>query len=77
MGTREELVDLLKTKRVNLSFTKKDGTTRHMKCTLLDEVIPEIVGSSKEYEHHITVYDLEKEGWRSVNLDSVVVHNVW
>jgi len=64
-----------------VKFTKQDGTTRIMKCTLNFKMIPK--------EHHpkkvdipnilklmqkngiIHVYDLEKKGWRSVPFQRV------
>jgi hypothetical protein len=43
-----------------------------MFCTLKPDVIPEVHGSSGQNanEKHIVVYDLEKEGWRTLNLET-------
>jgi dihydrodipicolinate reductase len=66
--TKDELIQLLKTKDVLVEFTKKDGTKRKMLCTLKEDVIPEIVGTSVRKEGLITVFDLEKDAWRNINL---------
>ena len=54
---REWLQDLLKTEIICLTFRKKDDTIREMKCTLIDDVI--------------SVFDLEKNEWRSCRYDSI------
>ena len=44
-----------------------------MNCTLNPDVIPEIVGTSTPRpEHLITVYDIDNDGWRSINLENGV-----
>lgn len=70
--TKKELLQLLRTKEVLVSFIKKDGTKRDMFCTLKPDVIPVIAGSTREqkYEHLITVFDLEKQDWRMINLEN-------
>ena len=68
---KENLLNLLRTSEVLVSFVKKDGSTRKMFCTLKPNVIPEIHGRSvPTNENHITVYDLEAEGWRTLNLET-------
>ena len=39
-----------------------------MLCTLKEDVIPEIVGTSVRKEGLVTVFDLEKDAWRNINL---------
>lgn len=80
MITKEELVKLLKEKVVTIKFKKKDDTIRRMVCTLSKEYLPEpeklIEGQTKkekkENPDSIPVWDLEKLGWRSFRVDSVV-----
>lgn len=67
--TVEELVTLLRQKEVLVRFTKKDGTERVMRCTLQPGIIPQIYGTSvKGPEHLVTVFDLDKDAWRNINL---------
>lgn len=69
--TKENLLNLLRVKEVLVSFIKNDGTRREMFCTLKPDVIPEVHGSSgQKNENHIVVYDLEKQGWRTLNLEN-------
>ena len=61
-----------------VNFTKKDGTSRDMVCTLDPKLIPDDKKPSddkkstrKVSEEAMPVYDLEKEGWRSFCIESV------
>lgn len=63
---------------VTVTFTKKDGTERVMKCTTNDSLVPHIVEESltpkrekKPNEDVMSVYDLEAHGWRSFRWDSI------
>lgn len=63
---------------VTVTFTKKDGSERVMKCTTKDELIPQVVEESltpkrekKTNEEVMSVYDLEAAGWRSFRWDSI------
>jgi hypothetical protein len=61
---------------VTVTFTKKDGAERVMKCTLDPAVLPPtpvIEGKSerKKSENTIAVYDLETQAWRSFTIKSV------
>lgn len=58
---------------INVGFTKKNGEDRRMSCTLKDIPIdkqpkreaPERKGTS------IAVFDVDKQDWRSFNLENV------
>jgi hypothetical protein len=74
--TKEYLNEVLHQGIVTVKFTKTDGTERDMKCTLEESHI-------KPYEKKTTrektvnadlfsVWDVEKEGWRSFRFDSVI-----
>jgi hypothetical protein len=63
---------------VTVTFTKKDGSERVMKCTTNENLIPQVVEESltpkrekKLNEEVMSVYDLEAAGWRSFRWDSV------
>ena len=69
---RKWLIALLEERSIEIVFTKKDGTERTMKCTLMKDYLPETVGSEKaKNDEVLAVYDLEKEGWRSFRWDSI------
>lgn len=68
--------DLIKTEVATVTFTKKDGTERVMKCTLNPEQLPPapVTEGKKERkvnEDVIAVYDVEVQGWRSITLKSI------
>ena len=67
---------LLDTTVVNVTFIKKDGATRIMKCTLKPELLPEVVLNEEKIPRRqssstMAVYDLDADGWRSFTLTSI------
>ena len=59
-----------------VTFTKKDGTERVMKCTLEEAVLPKVelkedAKPRKESTTSMRVFDLEKQEWRSFTIKSV------
>lgn len=80
MITKDELVKLLKEKVITVKFKKKDDSIRKMICTLSEDYLPEPENSAenqekkkkKENSNTIPVWDLEKLGWRSFRVDSIV-----
>jgi hypothetical protein len=72
---KTELLDTLKSAVVSVSFTKKDGTVRNMKCTLKESLLPireDTVIRTPSTTDSIAVFDTEKEAWRSFNLGNVI-----
>jgi hypothetical protein len=68
---RKELISKLKEGDVSVTFTKKDGTERVMKCTLKEDVVPSVESSKKENVGVVVVWDTEKKSWRSFRMDSI------
>jgi len=71
-----DIRDMLKDGVIEVKFTKKDGTPRVMKCTLKEELIPvehapKGTGKVKANTDVISVFDIENNGWRSFNCNSV------
>lgn len=62
-----------------ITFTKKDGTIRDMRCTLCAGRIPADKKPTQEASNTssqtsgstVRVFDTEKQGWRSFRWDSV------
>ena len=86
MKTLDQLIAETKGKFFSVTFTKKDGTERVMKCTTSAELVP-IVESKihvtntdnpidfpkvkKVNEDVMPVYDLESKAWKSFRWDSI------
>ena len=81
--TKDELLEKLNSEAVSVTFTKADGSERTMLCTKMISKIPETQhpktdkvvkldenGNVIETDL-VTVYDLEKEGWRSFNFSKI------
>lgn len=78
---KEELLELLKEGSVSVTFTKADGTDRVMKCTKWMDLIPtenhpKTESTGGNTSDNITVFDLEKGGWRSFNITKVKEYSV-
>jgi hypothetical protein len=76
MFSKQEYQEALFGGVFNVTFTKADGTTRQMLCTLREEFLPEVnpdnASSRKENDDVVNVWDVEKDGWRSFRIDSVI-----
>lgn len=72
---RDWVVGVLKTDTVDLTFEKKDGTIREMKATLQETMLPVIEKKTdrvrKENVEVLSVFDTEKQEWRSCRFDSI------
>jgi hypothetical protein len=63
---------------VKVTFNKKDGSERVMRCTLNPKLLPKVEVKEgtekperKKSEAVIAVYDLDAQGWRSFTIKSV------
>ena len=69
------LSGILKTLEMNITFTKKDGSERKMLATLKSDKIPAYEKKTdrekKVNETILSVFDLDKQEWRSFRLDSI------
>jgi len=74
--SKSNIMNMLNTGIVNVKFTKTDGTERDMKCTLMSEIVkPHEKKTDREKkvnEDVISVWDIDKEGWRSFRYDSII-----
>lgn len=72
---KEWLRSALRTEIMTVTFEKLDGTTREMRCTLIESKIPDASkpknSGKAQSDDSIAVFDLEKQGWRSFRFDSV------
>lgn len=75
MWTREQLTEDLKTSNLTIEFTKVDGTHRVMKCTLQDSIIKPYEKKTDRVktvvDNVLSVWDLEKDSWRTVRIDAI------
>jgi len=78
---REEITTLLKEHILLVSFTKKDGTEREMRCTLKNELLPQKAVDAAKWLREdvadlVVAWDLEKNDWRSFLIPSIKRLNV-
>jgi hypothetical protein len=71
---RNILIEALTKHECTVTFTKVNGETRVMPCTLKEDVIPKIEpkGTKKPNDAVVSVWCLDKKEWRSFRVDNVV-----
>jgi hypothetical protein len=73
--SKAELAEFLKERPATVTFTKKDGTTRIMYCTLQEGVVvPHEKKTDRTKEPNdsiLPVWDLEANAWRSINVETI------
>lgn len=73
--TRALILKSIKRSGVTVSFTKKDGSSRDMLCTLAESLIPADkrpkTENTKFSDEALRVFDLDKQEWRSFRWDSI------
>ena len=73
----EELKQALQSGTRLVTFTKKDGTVREMRCTLQPDLLPpqkdleEAIQEKKVNTEALAVWDLDKEAWRAFRIDAI------
>ena len=79
----EYLKGILQTGIANVTFVKKDGTERVLRCTLSPTELPAQTDLEKAFKQQKTpnpdvlaVWDLENLGWRSFRYDSIIGFNI-
>lgn len=76
---KSDIVSALQSNICDVKFIKVNGEERLMRCTLKEDLLPEPVASDAEINRNRApsdsvqvVWDLEKTGWRSFRVDSVI-----
>lgn len=71
---REELRNRLKSSTQRVEFIKKNGDRRVMICTLRKDILQSYGTGTKRQEpsNLLTVWDCDAQGWRRVNLDTLI-----
>jgi len=74
--TKQKIKEALLENVCDIKFTKVDGTERVMRCTLKSDLVPAPEHKPEQNrtvnESVLPVWDLEKKGWRSFRIDSVL-----
>ena len=77
---RAYIKELLASDILRVSFTKVNGDSRKMYCTLQDEFVPEhkkyFSESKKNNLEVLAVFDMEKADWRSFRMDSITAFEI-
>lgn len=67
-----ELKEMLARGPMTVVFIKKDGNVRRITATTNSEWIPNKQEITQRSEKVITVYDMQKEAFRSISMDAFV-----
>lgn len=76
MLTRTDILEILANDVAEVTFVKKNGEERVMRCTLRDDLIEHVSNTSpltpkKPNLNVVPAYDLDLGEWRSFRVDSV------
>ena len=77
MLNRQQVIQDLKTKTLEVTFTKVNGDRRVMTCTLQEQYLPVLdTDGSKNYEPNTdstacSVWDIKAKGWRSFRWNNI------
>lgn len=80
MMSRDEIKEILSKNVATITFTKNDGSSRDMLCTLREDVLPpEFLNGTEQMKKKtrkqnpdvLPVWDIEKKAWRSFRVDAV------
>lgn len=79
MLSKTELKEKLSKSVAKVIFNKSDGTVRIMNCTLMSSFLPQQKLDEnvrpvprRENDEVVSVWDLDNQGWRSFNVNSVI-----
>ena len=79
MLSKIELKENLSKSVAKVVFIKSDGTVRMMNCTLMADYVPMVIREEqvahvprKQNDEVLAVWDLDNQGWRSFNVNSVI-----
>jgi len=80
-STRQEFIGLLKENILIVTFLKKNGERRVMRCTLREDLLPPkpvdyVPKERTPNPNVVAVWDLDKNEWRSFQVDSVIKYEV-
>lgn len=82
MTSKQDIMKALSERIVTVKFKKVNGEERTMKCTLLSSIVPQIHNTQDRIEKErrenpdvVAAWDVEKNGWRSFRVDSILEIN--
>jgi hypothetical protein len=68
----ENITNHLKQGTMEVTFTKKNGDVRTLKCTLSPALLPEIKNADrKTSDESLSVFDLNENAWRAFRWDTI------
>ena len=76
--TKEQIVTALKHSVCEVTFTKVNGETRTMPCTLREDIVPvyerktPVKEATDKEKATLSVWCIDKNAWRSFRVDNVV-----
>ena len=80
MNNKQDIQSLLHKHILSIDFLKRDGSLRNMTCTLREDVIKPYVKTTervkKPNEEVVSVWDIQKDEFRSFKLDSLLSYSV-
>lgn len=74
---KSNIQNLLRMWEAKITFTKKDGTERVMRCTLKEGVVVPHEKTTDRVKQPkddlLSVWDIESQGWRTITIPNITV----
>jgi hypothetical protein len=71
MMEKGNVFEILSQSIADIDYVKKDATTRKIRATLNDEIVPAVENPKTLPDTHITVFDIEKDQWRTLIIENI------
>ena len=71
MMEKVNVFEILSQSIADIDYVKKDETTRRIRATLNDSIVPPAENPKTLPDTHITVFDIEKDQWRTLIVENI------
>lgn len=71
MMEKVNVFEILSQSIADIDYVKKDETTRRIRATLNDSIVPPVESPKTLPDTHITVFDIEKDQWRTLIVENI------
>lgn len=72
---KSNIFELVSNGIADILYTKKDGTERLIRATLMESVVPKVEQPKTMADTHINIFDVEKSQWRTLIVDQIKTVN--
>jgi len=68
---KKAIFEILSQSIADIDYIKKDASSRKIRATLNDSIVPPVENPKTLPDTHITVFDIEKGQWRTLIVENI------